>query len=255
MEDGLSGRRVIVTGGSRGIGAASAQAFAEAGAHVAIVARSASNLDQSRARILEATGQEPVVTAADLSTAEGVERSMAYCIEHLGGVDVLVNNAGASDFGTVETVTDEQWRQGLDLKLMGYIRCMRAVLPRMRSQRWGRVINLGGIGGMRAIPEYSMGLINTAVDHLTKTTASLVGQDGVSVTCIHPGLITTDRSKQYHSAGVPVSPSPLAREGTAEEVAALVVYLASNAAGYITGTSIVIDGGAMLGVINPDTPR
>ncbi len=250
MDSGHGGRRVIVTGGSRGIGAATAKAFAEAGAHVAIVARSAEKLAESAAEIAKVSDRPAVMRAADLSTADGVESSMAYCIEQLGGVDVLVNNAGSSGFGTIEELKDEEWLDGLNLKLMGYIRCMRAVLPRMRRQKWGRIINLGGVGGIRVLPKYSMGLINTAVDHLTRTTAGLVGPDGVLVTCIHPGLIATDRSRRLHAAGVPVASYPIPREGSVEEVAELVMYLGSDAAGFITGSSVIIDGGATLGLQN-----
>ena len=147
---------------------------------------------------------------------------------------------------------DEEWLEAINLKLMGYIRCMRVVLPHMRLQRWGRIINIGGVGGLLALPKYSAGLVNAAVDHLSRTTAGLVGPDGVLVTCIHPGLIATDRAQQVHDAGTAVAPFPIAREGTAEEVAELVMYLASDAASFITGSAIVIDGGATLSLDRSD---
>src|SRR4051812_49740130 len=124
---GLRGRRAIVTGGSRGIGAASAGAFRAEGAEVAVIGRDRDALDTVAAE----HGVHAVV--ADLSTADGVLRGIEECIAALGGVDILVNNAGASPGGSLDDVSDEQWQESFDLKFMGYVRCTRAVLPAMRA--------------------------------------------------------------------------------------------------------------------------
>ena len=192
MELGLAGRRAIVTGASRGIGAATARALAAEGAQVALIGR---DEDLLRAVAGECAVRDhvAVVAVGDLSTAAGVERTVGECIAGLGGVDILVNNAGSSPVGTIDDLTDEQWQSSFDLKVMGYLRCMRAVLPSMRAQHFGRIVNVGGAAGLRATSGYALAALNAALVHLTRTTAEHVGPDGITVVSLHPGPTFTDR--------------------------------------------------------------
>jgi NAD(P)-dependent dehydrogenase (short-subunit alcohol dehydrogenase family) len=258
MELGLGGRPAIITGASKGIGAATARALASEGARVALVARNADAL----AAVARSIGGASIVVA-DLSTADGVRRSIAQAIEQLGGVDILVNNAGSSRSGSFDEVSDTDWEDAFALKVMGYIRCMRAVLPAMRAQHRGRIINIGGTAGLRATPAYSLAALNAALIHLTRSTAELVAGDGIGVVSLHPGPTLTDRMRTMigpfaDAAGLDVeafarehvAPAiPLGRVGTEDEVAAAIVFLASERAEFITGGGLSIDGGAATGVV------
>jgi 3-oxoacyl-[acyl-carrier protein] reductase len=255
---GLAGRRAIVTGASRGIGAATARALHAEGARVALIGRDRAALDE-----VAASAGGAAVAVADLSTASGVESSIAACIDGLGGVDILVNNAGASPNGTIDDITDEQWQTAFDLKVMGYVRCMRAVLPAMRAQRYGRIVNVGGTAGIRATPGYVLAALNAALVHVTRTTAEHVGPDGINVVSLHPGPTMTERlrtllGRAADAAGMDVeefaatrvgASLPLRRVGTADEVARMIVVLASDVGDWVTGGGVSIDGGAAQGVV------
>jgi NAD(P)-dependent dehydrogenase (short-subunit alcohol dehydrogenase family) len=257
MDLGLTGRRAVVTGGSRGIGAATATLLRAEGAHVAVIGRDVDAL----AAVAAATGAHAV--AADLANAAGVERGIDEALDALGGVDILVNNAGASTTGSFDEITDEQWYAAFDLKVMGYVRCMRAVLPTMRAQHFGRIVNVGGTAGIRATPGYTLAALNAALVHLTRSTAELVGRDGITVTSLHPGPTLTDRlrtllGRAAEQSGTDVeafanevigTSLPLGRVGSAEEVAAMIVVLCSELAGWVTGGGLTIDGGAAQGLV------
>lgn len=257
MDLGLTGRRAIVTGGSRGIGAATAAALRAEGAGVAVIGRDRDALDT----VAATHGVHAVV--ADLSTADGVDRGIEQCVAALGGVDILVNNAGASAGGTFDDVTDDQWYESFELKLMGYVRCMRAVLPAMREQGYGRIVNVGGTGVLRASPGYALAALGAALVHLTRSTAELVGPDGVTVTMVHPGPTMTERLRGMlalaaERAGTDIDAFardvvgkalPLGRVGSPEEVAAMITILCSEQAAWITGGGLTIDGGAAQGIV------
>lgn len=257
MDLGLQGKRAIVTGGSRGIGAATAGVLRSEGADVAVIGRDRDALDAVAAE----HGVHAVV--ADLSTADGVATGVAACIDALGGVDILVNNAGASPGGSLDVITDEQWQETFDLKFMGYVRCTRAVLPAMRAQRYGRIVNVGGTGLLRAQPGYALASLAAGLVHFTRATAELVGPDGVTVTMVHPGPTLTERLQSMLAGGaaragtdvdtfardVVGASLPLARVGTPEEVAAVIAILCSDRASWITGGGLTIDGGAAQGVV------
>jgi 3-oxoacyl-[acyl-carrier protein] reductase len=257
MELGLRGRCVIITGGSRGIGAACAEVFAAEGAQVAIIGRDLDALAAVAAR----TGAHPI--AADLATAAGVRDALAACVDALGRVDVLVNNAGASATGTIEDITDEQWHETLDLKLLGYVRAMRAVIPVMRAQQHGRIVNIGGTAGVRATPGYVLASINAALVHITRSTAEHVAKDGINVVMVHPGPTLTDRLRSLMTAGAATAgvdvetfadqvagrAVPLGRVGQPLEIARIVAVLASDLGAWVTGGGLTIDGGAATGIV------
>ena len=262
MELGLEGRRAIVTGGSRGIGAATARALAAEGARVGLIGRDEALLRQVASECGGGAGHA-VFAVGDLSTAHGVEHTIGACLDGLGGADILVNNAGSSPVGTIDDLSDEQWQTAFDLKVMGYLRCIRAVLPTMRAQRFGRIVNVGGAAGLRATAGYALAALNAALVHLTRTTAELVGPDGVTVVSLHPGPTLTDRlrtilSGPAEASGVAVEDFahqhiarelPLGRVGTPEEVARMIVVLCSDVAAFVTGGGVAIDGGAARGVV------
>jgi 3-oxoacyl-[acyl-carrier protein] reductase len=263
VELGLEGKRAIVTGASRGIGAAVAHALAAEGCRVGLIARTAQDLDKQAASILEAGGPWPVVAVADLSTSDGVRSGISECVEGLAGVDILINNAGASPFGTIDQLDDGQWQGAFDLKVMGYLRCMREVLGPMRAQRYGRIVNVGGVAGMRASAGYALAALNAALIHLTRSTAELVGADGVNVISVHPGPTMTDRiltlfapaaaragmDPADYASQVVAKDVPAGRLATPEEVAAGVVFAVSDRAGMITGGGLTIDGGTARGLV------
>ena len=263
MQLGLEGKRAIVTGASRGIGAAVARALAAEGCRVGLIARTAVDLDALASSIVAGGGRPPVVAVADLATPAGVDLGIGTCVEGLGGVDILVNNAGASPFGTIDQLDDSQWQAAFDLKVMGYLRCMRKVLGPMREQRWGRIVNVGGVAGMRASSGYALAALNAALIHLTRSTAELVGPDGVNVISIHPGPTLTDRiltlfapaaakagmDPEQYAREVVAKDIPARRLATAEDIAAGVVFAVSDRAAMITGGGMSIDGGTARGLV------
>jgi 3-oxoacyl-[acyl-carrier protein] reductase len=260
---GLEGRRALVTGASRGIGAAIAAALAAEGCHVGLVARTGPDLEAQAASIVAAGGRPPVVSVADLSTSGGVGDGIGRCLEALGGIDILVNNAGASPFGTIDQLDDQEWQTAFDLKFMGYLRCIKAVLPGMRARRWGRIVNIGGVAGMRASAGYALAALNAALIHLTRSTAELVASDGVTVTSVHPGPTMTDRiltvfapaaaraglEPAAYATQVVAKDIPAGRLATPEEVADLVVFVVSDRAALVTGGGLTIDGGTARGLV------
>jgi len=259
LELGLAGRRAIVTGASRGIGAATARALAAEGVRVGMIGRDRAALDAAA----EAAGGDPVIAIGDLATADGVRDSIGSCLEGLGGVDILINNAGSSPGGTLDDISDAQWQESFDLKVMGYVRCIRAVLPVMRAQHFGRIVNVGGTAGIRAAPGYVLAMLNAGLVHLTRSTAELVGRDGITVESIHPGPVMTERLRGLltgpaEAAGMSVddfaasrvaAELPLGRLGTPEEIAGMIVVLVSDVAGWVTGAGLLIDGGAARGIV------
>jgi NAD(P)-dependent dehydrogenase (short-subunit alcohol dehydrogenase family) len=257
MDLELRGRRCIVTGASKGIGAATAEALAAEGAHVALIARSAALLLERARQLEQQHGVRAFAVPADLSRAQGVAEGVGGALAQLGGVDVLVNNAGASPFGSLEQVDDAAWQEAIELKLLGYVRAMRAVLPAMRAQRSGRIVNVLGIAGVAASDSYVLGSLNAALSHVTRSTALAVAGDGIAVLALHPGPIATERMRAglepaARAAGVPLeqflerfgrTQIPVGRVGQAEEVARLIAVLASPVSGYMTGSAIEVDGG------------
>jgi 3-oxoacyl-[acyl-carrier protein] reductase len=256
MDFGIEGRNAVVTGGSQGIGRAVATALAADGVNVAVIARDATRLREAADAIAGETGRRVVALPADLSRAEEVARVTAAAKDALGSVDILVNNAGSSPMGRITDIGDATWQASFDLKLMGYVRCARAFLPDMAARKWGRVVNIIGVGGHQAMGHYVVGgAINAAILNLTKGLAKDYGPQGVTVNGVSPGPISTTRlttlaTQRSRISGRTVEEElaasaahvPLGRPGTPEEVAALVVFLCSAQASYICGALIDVDG-------------
>ncbi len=253
MEMKMTGRKALVTGGSLGIGRAIAQAFCDAGAEVAIVARRADVLNEAKTAIETATGGRVVAVVGDVSTAEGCQAAWDAAIAGLGQVDVLVNNAGSSHRAPFVSVTDAEWQADLDLKLFGAIRLCRLAFPGMTERKWGRIINVLNSGAKAPPPSGAPTAVTRAAGMaLTKVLAGEGAPHNVLVNSLHVGKIESDQwvrraakdgkdlDQLYDEMGKEL---PMGRMGKAEEFAAAACFLASDAGSYICGAAINVDGG------------
>jgi len=257
MDLGMTGKKAIVTGASEGIGKAITLAFAREGVDVAICARRKEPLEKTAAEIARATNRQIVPITADLTKPADAENFIRQAYAALGRIDILVNNAGSSPGGVIEHLTEEDWAQSLQLKFMGYVRCMKHVLPIMQKQKKGRVVNLIGNDGVKvSYWEIAPGAANAAGQNLTLSLASQYGKDNISFVAVNPGPVRTERwaglvkamardMNLTYAEADKLAPSsiPLGRIAESEEVANLVTYLASDLAFFVNGTMIEIDGG------------
>lgn len=249
MELGLKGKRAVVTGASRGIGFAIADALAAEGVAVAICARGAAGLEAAAAKIAR-HGVQVHAQPCDVADKASLEGFMDDAAAALGGLEILVNNP--SGFG--RTDDEEGWRVGLDVDLMALVRASWKACPHMRDAGGGAIVHISSISGLTSstrTPPY--GAVKAAVNQYTQTQAAKLAGDGIRVNAIAPGSIffeggTWDEAKQNNPAlyeGIKAS-IPFGRMGGPEEVANLAVYLASDAASWVTGQTIACDGGQML---------
>lgn len=256
MELRLDGRAALITGGSKGLGLAIAQAFARAGAQVAIVARGAEQLKQAAAEIGRAApGAAVAPIAADISTAEGCEAAFAAAEKAFGKLDILVNNAGTSQRGPFLEISDALWQNDLDLKLFAAIRLGRLAWPGMQARRWGRIINVLNTGAKAPPAEGAPTAVSRAAGMaLTKVQANEGAKHNILVNALLVGLIDSDQHRRRHAAsktnesyeewlGKLGASLPMGRYGRPEEFAATALFLCSEAGGYIAGTAINVDGG------------
>jgi NAD(P)-dependent dehydrogenase (short-subunit alcohol dehydrogenase family) len=257
MDLGMTGKKALVTGGSEGIGKAITWAFAREGVDVAICARRKEPLEKTAAEIARATNRSIVPITADLTKPAEAENFVKKAHEALGRIDILVNNAGAAPGGVIEHLNEEEWASALQLKFMGYVRCMKHVLPIMQKQKKGRVVNVIGNDGVKvSYWEIAPGAANAAGQNLTLSLASQYGKDNISFVCVNPGPVRTERwtglvkamardmNMSYEEADQLAPASiPLGRIAESEEVANLVTFLASDLAFFVNGTMIEIDGG------------
>jgi NAD(P)-dependent dehydrogenase (short-subunit alcohol dehydrogenase family) len=256
MEIRLDGRTAVITGGSRGLGLAMATRFAASGADVAILARRPDALAEAQAAIAATARGRVEAVSCDVSQADALQRAFETVMARLGRVDIVVNNAGTSRMVPFEQTTDAIWQEDLDLKLFAAIRLTRLAWPQMKARGWGRVINVLNTGAKAPRAGTAPTTISRAAGMaLTKVLAGEGAPHGILVNALLVGLIVTDQVRQWHrqrggdrtleefiaDTGRPV---PLGRMGTAEEFAAVACFLASDAAGYVTGTAINVDGGS-----------
>lgn len=255
MQFTMQGRKAIITGGSAGLGLAMAETFARAGASVAIVARRADVLEAARAKIVAAGAPKAVAISADITKAAECERVYKEAVAGMGGVDVLVNNAGTSQRAPFENISDELWQHDLDLKLFAAIRLCRLALPSMKANRFGRIINVLNTGAKAPPAEGAPTAVSRAAGMaLTKVLAGEGAKHNVLVNGLLVGRIESDQWVRRHAAeGSNTSIDdyyanmgkslPMGRLGTAQEFANAALFLASDAGSYITGTAINVDGG------------
>jgi NAD(P)-dependent dehydrogenase (short-subunit alcohol dehydrogenase family) len=258
MQFSMKGRCALITGGSLGIGLAIGETFARAGASVALVARRADVLEEARAKVLAAGAPKAVAIAADVGQAADCARAFKEAVAGLGGVDVLVNNAGTSQRAPFEQVSDELWQADLDLKLFAAIRLCRLALPAMKANRFGRIINVLNTGAKAPPAEGAPTAVTRAAGMaLTKVLAGEGAKHNVLVNGLLVGRIESDQWVRRHAADQAKGSNksmdeyysdmgktlPMGRLGTAQEFANAALFLASDAGSYITGTAINVDGG------------
>jgi NAD(P)-dependent dehydrogenase (short-subunit alcohol dehydrogenase family) len=257
MDLKLKGKTALVTGGSEGIGKAIALGLAREGVDVAICGRRMDVLEGAATEIAEETGRKIVAISADLTKDEDARNFVTKGAEALGRVDIMVNNAGSAPGGVIEHLSEADWAQALQLKFMGYVRCLRYVLPIMVKQGGGRVVNLIGNDGVKpSYWEIAPGAANAAGHNLTLALAGQYGKDGISIVAVNPGPVRTERwsghvkamsrdMKLSYEEADKLAPAsiPMGRIAETEEVADLVVMLASPKTHYVNGTMIEVDGG------------
>jgi NAD(P)-dependent dehydrogenase (short-subunit alcohol dehydrogenase family) len=259
MDLGLTGKAVVVTGGSKGIGRAIARRLAVEGADVAICARDAGVLEATAREIAAATGRRCVPIPTDMTRLDQIGRLMAEAERALGRIDILVNNAGASRFGDPLEIDDEAWASAMELKFLGYVRATRAVVPYMRKGGWGRIVNVIGNGGVGVSPVHLPGgASNAALILFTKGIGLRLARENILVNAVSPGGVLTERVQRWVQASAEragksyddmqremTAQSPLNRFQTAEEVATLVAFLASERCTFCVGENILADGGVV----------
>jgi NAD(P)-dependent dehydrogenase (short-subunit alcohol dehydrogenase family) len=262
MDLGLEGKVAIVTGSSDGIGYATAHAFAREGVRVVLSARREALLAEARDIIARETGADVVAVPCDVQRLTDVQRLVAETMQRFGAIHILVNNAGSVPSMQFTEVDDARWHQMLEGKLLNYIRVTREVVPHMRKSGWGRIINIAGGGGRQPTATgMAVGVNNAAVINWTKSLSLQYAADGILVTAVAPGKIDTPRQIRNREREAEirrmtldtllsegVRDIPLKRVGRPEEVASVVVFLASELSSYMTGTCVAVDGGSTRGI-------
>lgn len=247
----LKGKTALVTGASSGIGRATAHRFAVAGARIALVGRDRARLEETAIEIGKTAGDVCVSVVGDVMIESEAERVVTEARERLGRIDVLVNAAGQISNGTIETTTLADWDTLMNVNLRAVFHLTQLAMPHLREHK-GNVVNVSSVTGLRAFPNVLAYCVSkAALDQLTRCAALEVAQFGVRVNAVNPGVVRTELHKRAgmkaddYAAFIKRSAEthPLGRAGTAEEVAELILYLASDRAAWITGATYSIDGG------------
>lgn len=259
MDLKLSGQSAIVLASSKGLGLGTAEALAAEGADVTLVGRHMDVLQQAADQVEQRTGKRPITVEADITAAADVERVVADTVAARGTVHILVNNCGGPAPGTFDQLSDEAWQQGFELTLLSYVRAIRAVLPYMREQGYGRIVNLTSSSHKQPIEALTLSsTFRVGVLGLAKTLAPELASQGILINTVGPGRFSTDRIIQLdqltaerkglslgevsaqEAAGIPIG-----RYGTPEEMGQLIAFLASPVNSYMTGQAFLADGGAV----------
>jgi len=262
MDLGLKGKVALVAAASKGIGKAIALELAREGCRVAICARGKEGLERTADEIRQATGQPVLAIQADLTRAEDIQRLVKATVDEYGGIDILVTNAGGPPPGPFETLSDEEWYKSVDLNLMSAIRLIREALPHLRRSKAGRIITMTSVSVKQPIQGLILSnAVRMAVIGLTKTLSQELAPYGITVNSVCPGWTRTRRVEELLRAraereGISVeeiearitADIPLGRMARPEEIASVVVFLASEKASYVTGTAIQVDGGYVKGI-------
>ncbi|NBI30707.1 SDR family oxidoreductase [Chengkuizengella marina] len=258
MDLNLKGKSVIITAGSKGLGKATALEFAKEGAYVIISSRNEEELAKTKHDIEKETGNKNVhFLVCDITKIDDIKRMVNKAVESFGTVDVLINNAGGPPAGTFDQMTDEDWLYAFELNLLSFIRTIREVLPYMKKQQHGHIINFASSSIKQPIDNLILSnTFRTGIVGLAKSLSQELASDNILINTVGPGRIGTDRLAQLDGilaekqgktieeikSGIEAS-IPLGRYGEPSEFAKMVVFLASGANTYVTGQSFVIDGG------------
>ena len=262
METGLRNRVAIVAASSQGIGRATAQAFAAEGCRVALCARNRSALEEVAKGIRERSGVEAYTEAFDVTDANAVHAFVDRVAGKFGGIDICVTNAGGPPAKGFLAATIEDWRKAIDANFMSAVYFAREVIPYMQRKHWGRIVTITSITTKQPVADLVLSnAVRTAVVGLVKSLANEFGKDGILVNNVGPGYTATDRLKQLAKARSAAgglaekeifdswaADAPVKRVGEPHEIADTIVWLASERASYITGQTILVDGGIYKGL-------
>ncbi|MBN1681688.1 MAG: SDR family oxidoreductase [Anaerolineae bacterium] len=259
MDLGLQGARVLVVASSRGLGAAAARQFCLEGAHVAINGRHAARLEATAATITAETGGEVVAVTGDLTSADSVESVVSRAVDHLGGLDILVTNAGGPPPGNFVSLPLDAWEQAFQLSVMSAVRLIHAALPHLRKSDRAAILTITSLTVKQPLDNMTLSnSLRLSVIGLTKSLAGELGPDGIRVNSILPGWTHTERvdelmhdraARQNVSLDAEITRTaagiPLGRMATPQEFANVAVFLCSPAAGYVHGAMVPVDGGSI----------
>ncbi|BBD57877.1 short-chain dehydrogenase/reductase SDR [Nostoc sp. HK-01] len=264
LELHLSGKTAIVTGGSAGIGLAIAKALYSEGVNVAIAARNPERLENAVSAIqsLPTSGAKVIAIRADLTQAESIDTVVSTTLAQFGQIDILINNAGSARAGSFLDLSDDVFLDAWNLKLLGYIRLVKAVVPHQKSRRDGRIVNIIGGAGRTPRPGFLPGgTTNAALLNFTRGISKELAQHNIRINAISPGATATERAERLaeqnaQAQGISVEQAkaeslqaiPLGRIVPPDEIAALTLFLVSDLAASITGAEILVDGGSTPGV-------
>ena len=263
MDLGIKGKAALVVAASKGMGKASALGLGAEGARVVMCARGEAALKDAAAEVKQKTGAEVLAVAGDASRAADISKVVGEANRAFGGVDILVANVGGPPPGPFEQMTDEQWRAAFEQVHLSTVRFIREVLPHMKRSRWGRILAIQSSSVKQPVDGLVLSNgIRPAIAGLFKTLAGDLAKDNITVNLVLPGRIMTDRFIEHQTdrakrAGVTLDKQmelssadiPMGRIGTPEEFAAMVVFLASTRASYVTGTAVQVDGGLIRSVV------
>jgi len=249
----LTGKAALVTGGSRGLGKAMARGLALAGANVIITGRSDDDLKIAMSDVLAGTAGQGAYFVADLRQREETESLARFAADRFGGVDILVSNAGSSDPEAIDQVSDKGWDNLLEQNLSSAMVLTRAVVPYMKRQRWGRIVYIGSVTGAFTAMEDRAAYASTkaGLTGLTRVASLELGKFGITVNCIAPGpfltglqarMLTPEQLSNLDKIG---ERTTIGRLGDPDEMAGPVVFLASAAGSFVTGATLVVDGGLL----------
>ncbi len=263
MDLQLKDKVAIIGGGSKGLGRACAEVLAEEGVKIAICSRTREDLEQAAAEIRDTTGAEVLVFAGDLDKYDSIKELIAATVDHFGRLDIMVNNSGGPPLARSLNATEEQWETAVQRSLFFFARMSREAVPHLKQQGGGRIINILASTVYQPIPNLALsGATRMGVVAFAKSLADEVGRDGILVNNVCPGSILTDRmlsnvTSRAKELGISVEEgleqrageTAVGRIGEPKELANLVAFLASGKASYVTGTTILVDGGLVRSVI------
>jgi NAD(P)-dependent dehydrogenase (short-subunit alcohol dehydrogenase family) len=241
----LEGKTAIVTGASKGIGKVCALALADGGADVVLASRNLEGLKRTAAEV-EEKGSKALPMVVDILKESDIEHMVTQTVDHFGKVDILVNNAGTGKISLMENLKTEDWDRVIDTNLKGTFLCCRAVIPEMKKRRYGKIINMCSLGGIRG--SRNMSVYNASKGGIMRLSESLaleVVDHGILVNCICPGMFLTDMNRPFFEKGKgrqEMLGYPMRRPGRIDEITGAVIYLASDASSYVTASALIIDG-------------